>query len=154
MGLFNKIKTMFSKETKELEIYDKGLEKTRDDFVSKLNDLSKHHNNATDEYFLELEEILIMADIGVNTVMSFIDRLKQRVKKENITNTEILKEVIVDELFIRYVEDEVLSNKINYNQDGPTVMLFIGVNGVGKTTTIAKVANKLKIGRASCRERV
>jgi fused signal recognition particle receptor len=144
MGLFNKIKNMFTKETKEVEIYDKGLEKTRDDFVSKLNNLSKKHKNANDEYFDELEEILIMADIGVNTVMNFIDRLKERVKKENINDTEMLKEVIVDELFIIYVEDEVLSNKINYNPNGPTVMLFIGVNGVGKTTTIAKIAYKLK----------
>ncbi len=145
MGLFNKLKEMLKKEEeiKEVEIYDKGLEKTRNDFTSKLNILTKKYKSATSEYFEELEEILIMADIGVNTVMEFIDRLKLRVKKENIKDTNELKEIIVDELFIIYVEDEVLTNKIKYNDSGPTVILFIGVNGVGKTTTIAKIAHKL-----------
>ena len=85
-----------------------------------------------------------MADIGVNTVMDFMDRLRDRVKSENIEDTNLLKEIIVDELFIIYVNDEVLSNKINYNENDVSVILFIGVNGVGKTTTIAKIANKLK----------
>ena len=85
-----------------------------------------------------------MADIGVNTVMEFMDRLRGRVKRENIESPEELKEVIVDELFIIYVDEEVLSSKIHYNEDGPTVILFFGVNGVGKTTTIAKLANILK----------
>ena len=84
-----------------------------------------------------------MADIGVNTVMEFMDRLRERVKKENITDPSVLKEIIVDELFIIYVNDEVLSNKIQYREEGPTIVLFIGVNGVGKTTTIAKLANKM-----------
>ena len=84
-----------------------------------------------------------MADIGVNTVMEFMDRLRDRVRKENITDPSELKEIIVDELFIIYVNDEVLSNKINYREDGPTIILFVGVNGVGKTTTIAKLANKM-----------
>ena len=97
-----------------------------------------------EEYFEELEEILIMADIGVNTVMEFMDRLRSRVQKEKIEDPEALKEIIVDELFIIYVDDNILTNKINYNPDGPTVLLFIGVNGVGKTTTIGKLAWKLK----------
>ena len=85
-----------------------------------------------------------MADIGVNTVMEFMDRLRSRVQKEKIEDPEALKEIIVDELFIIYVDDNILTNKINYNPDGPTVLLFIGVNGVGKTTTIGKLAWKLK----------
>ena len=92
----------------------------------------------------ELEEILITADIGVNTVMDFVDRLKKRVYSEKIDDPNVLKEIIVDELFIIYVNDSVLVNKINYNEDGPTVILFVGVNGVGKTTTIAKIAWRLK----------
>lgn len=145
MGLFNKIKQIFNnKQTnKEVDVYDKGLEKTRNDFVSKLSLLSNKHKRTSEDYFNELEEILISADIGVNTVMNFIDRLKDRTKKESIEDTDMLREIIVDELFIIYVEDDVLTNKINYNLNGPTVMLFIGVNGVGKTTTIAKVAHKL-----------
>ena len=85
-----------------------------------------------------------MSDIGVNTVMNFIDRLKRRVKKENIINSEDLKEVIIDEMFIIYVNNDIVVNKINYSESGPTVILFVGVNGVGKTTTIGKIAYKLK----------
>ena len=137
-------------ESKEIEVqndiklYDKGLSKTRDNFVNKLINLNKRTKKITDEYFEELEDILIMADIGVNTVLSFIERLKKRVKTENITDLDYLQEVIVDELFVIYVNNSILTNKIKFNPTGPTVLLFVGVNGVGKTTTIAKVANKLK----------
>ena len=128
-------------EKKSVKVYEKGLTKTRENFVSKLINLTNKYNKVTEEYFDELEEILIMADIGVNTVMDFMDRLRQRVKSEKIEDLEYLKEVIVDELFIIYVNDEVIVNKINFNENGPTVILFVGVNGVGKTTTIAKIAS-------------
>lgn len=148
MGLFDKIKSVFSskniEETKEVETYDKGLEKTRNEFTSKLNILSRKYKKINEEYFEELEEILIMADIGVNTVMEFIDRLKRRVKQENISNSSELKEIIVDEMFIIYVNNQVIENKIKYAETGPTVLLFVGVNGVGKTTTIGKLAYNLK----------
>ena len=132
-------------DTKEsVKVYEKGLSKSRQGFVSRLANLTNKYNKITEEYFEELEEILIMADIGVNTVMNFMDRLRDRVKKENISDPNYLKEVIVDELFIIYVNDEVLSNKIQYREDGPTIILFIGVNGVGKTTTIGKLAYQMK----------
>lgn len=148
MGIFDKLKTVFKlkddNEKKTLDSYDKGLEKTRADFVFKLNSLNKKYKKVSNEYFEELEEILIMADIGVNTVMNFIDKLKRRVKTENILDVEDLKEIIVDEMFIIYVNNQVIVNKINYAESGPTVILFVGVNGVGKTTTIGKLAKKLK----------
>lgn len=158
MGFFNKLKTMFQSnkaenniETKEetqtqeeVKVYEKGLTKSREGFVSKLANLTNKYRTINDEYFEELEEILIMADIGVNTVMEFIDRLRDRATKEKISDPELLKEIIVDELFIIYVNDEVLSSKINYQENGPTVILFVGVNGVGKTTTIAKIAWRMK----------
>ena len=132
------------KEKKEsVKVYEKGLTKTRENFVSKLISLTKRHNKVSEEYFDELEEILIMADIGIDTVMSFMDRLRKRVRNENIEDLEYLKEVIVDELFIIYVSDEIIVNKINFAKEAPTVILFVGVNGVGKTTTIAKIAAKL-----------
>lgn len=144
MGLFNKFKNIFSKnEKEEVEAFDKGLEKTRKEFVNKIGLLNSKYKKVSNEYFEELEEILIMADIGVNTVMDFIDRLKKRVKHENIINSEDLKEVIIDEMFIIYVNNQIVVNKINYSETGPTVILFVGVNGVGKTTTIGKIANKL-----------
>ncbi len=129
-------------EAKEIEKYDKGLEKTRKEFVSKLSLLGIKYTKVDDEYFDELEEILINADVGVNTVMKFIDKLRKRVKEEKITDTKYLNEVIVDELFIIYVEGESLTDKIHMAEEGPTVLLFVGVNGVGKTTTIAKMAHK------------
>lgn len=127
----------------EVKVYEKGLTKSRENFVSKLINLTNKYHKITEDYFDELEEILIMADIGVNTVMDFMDRLRTRVKHEHIEDTEYLKEIIVDELFIIYVNDEVIVNKINYAEKGPTVILFVGVNGVGKTTTIAKLADKM-----------
>lgn len=144
MGLFDKLKTVFKKEDKSVNTYEKGLSKTRKSFVNKLSDLSKEYDEINDNYFEELEELLINADIGVNTVMDFMDKLQTRVSKEKITNPSELTEIIVDELFIIYVNDDILSNKISYNEDGPTVILFVGVNGVGKTTTIAKLASKFK----------
>ena len=144
MGLFDKIKNVFKKEDKTKEIYEKGLSKTRKGFVNKLAELSKEYSEINDNYFEELEELLINADIGVNTVMNFMDKLQLRVSKENIKDPSMLTEIIVDELFIIYVNEDILTNKINYNENGPTVILFVGVNGVGKTTTIAKLASKFK----------
>lgn len=150
MGLFDKLKNIITR--KEVEVkkdetvkkYDEGLEKSRNEFVSKLSMLGIKYTKINDEYFDELENILIIADIGVNTVMDFMDRLRKRVKSENITDTKYLNEVIVDELFIIYVNNESITDKINMAEDGPTVILMVGVNGVGKTTTIAKLAYKYK----------
>lgn len=150
MGLFDKLRNIISKKEEvkdvekieEIKNYDEGLKKTRENFISKLNVLGIKYTKVNEEYFEELESILIMADIGVNTVMKFMDKLRDRVKKESITDPEFLKEVIVDELLIIYVEGESLSDKINMSDSGPTVILMVGVNGVGKTTTIAKLAHK------------
>ena len=131
MGLFNKIKTILNKETvteekdkeESIKIYETGLKKSRDGFVSRLASLTKKYKDINEEYFNDLEEILIMADIGVSTVEEFIERLKKRVKHENIESPEVLKEIIVDELFIIYVNGDVLSSKINYSEDKPTKQL-------------------------------
>ena len=145
MKFIEGIKNALSKkDKKEVETYNKGLEKTRSNLKNKLTELTLRHKKIDEEYFEELEDILITSDIGVSTVMSFIERLKIRVASEKIENTDDLREIIVDEMFIIYVGNDILSNKINYNQSGPTVLLFVGVNGVGKTTTIGKLAAKLK----------
>lgn len=149
MGLFSKLKEKLSnkkvfEDKKQEEKYSKGLEKTRKEFSDKLNTLNKKYKKVNEEYFEELEEMLIMADIGVNTVVNFMERLVDRARKEKIEDPEELKELIVDELFIIYVNDSFLSSKIKYADEGPTVLLFVGVNGVGKTTTIGKLAHILK----------
>ena len=171
MGLFNKIKSIFSKkeeivenldeeilesealdeeevgeevvEAIETNKYVEGLSKSRDNFVNKLSILGIKYTKISDDFYDELEEILITADVGVNTVMDFVERLKKRVKDEDITDFEYLKEVIVDELFTIYVDGDILSSKLNLNNE-LSVVLFVGVNGVGKTTSIAKIANRLK----------
>ena len=144
MGLFNKIKNMFTGKKEEVKNYDKGLEKTRKEFVSQLSNLSRRYKNIDDDYFEELEDILIMADIGVDTVVKFVDLLRKRVSSEKITDASVLKDIIIDELFVMYVDNGILDSKIHYAEEGPTVILFVGVNGVGKTTTIGKMAYQLK----------
>ena len=149
MGLFSKVKNIFSKkevteeESKDIKVYTDGMKKTREEFVNKLSLLGIKYTKVSEEFYEELEEILISADIGVNTVMDFMDRLRKRVKSQNITDFEYLKEVIVDELFMIYVGDDILSSKLNIKDGEVNVILFVGVNGVGKTTSIAKLGNKL-----------
>ena len=146
MGLFTKFKNLFNNEknVQETNEYSVGLEKTSKEFVNKINLLSSKYKKVNPEYFEELEEIFIMADIGVETVMKFIDKLKHRVKNENIVDSKDLMDIIIDEMFVIYVNNEIIVNKINYAEEGPSVLLFIGVNGVGKTTSIGKIAYKLK----------
>lgn len=151
MGLFSKIKSVFTKkeekketvESKEIRSYEKGLEKTKKEFVNKLNILGIKYTKINDDFFDELEELLIMSDISVETVMFMIDKLKKRCKEEKIENFDELKEVIVDELLFLYVDGEVVSSKLNIKDNELNVVLFVGVNGVGKTTSIAKLASKL-----------
>ena len=145
MSIFGRLKGRLDDlKPKDKKKYEEGLAKTRKDLSSKLLNLSNKYKTINDEYFEDLEELLISSDIGVNTVLKFIDKLRARVEKEKIEDPKELKEVIVDELFIIYVDNQILSNKINFAEDGPTIILVVGVNGVGKTTTIAKLANMFK----------
>ncbi len=142
MGLFNIFK---SKEKKEAaKKYRIGMEKTRKSGFGRLASLFSGHNEITDDLFDELEEIFVMADIGVDTVVEFVDELKKDVRTKNITNAKDLQPIIVDKMFDIYLKGEIINANLNINKNGLSVFLFVGVNGVGKTTTIAKVAHKLK----------
>lgn len=142
MGLFNIFK---SKEKKEAaKKYRIGMEKTRKSGFGRLASLFSGHNEITDDLFDELEEIFVMADIGVDTVVEFVDELKKDVRTKNITNAKDLQPIIVDKMFDIYLKGEIINANLNINKNGISVFLFVGVNGVGKTTTIAKVAHKLK----------
>ncbi len=143
MGIFNKIKSVFTSKSEESK-YNNALEKSRNNLSDSLLKLSTKYKSIDNDYFEELEEILISSDVGVNTVMDLVDRLKLRVARENISDVSVMNELIVDELFLIYVGDDILSSTINYNQNGLTVVLVVGVNGVGKTTSIGKLANKFK----------
>ncbi|UOQ93194.1 signal recognition particle-docking protein FtsY [Halobacillus shinanisalinarum] len=136
-------------EDKEASIASKfktGLAKTRNSFTSKINDLVARYRTVDEDFFEELEEVLISADVGVNAVMEMIDELQMEVKRRNIKDTRQVKEVISEKLVELYYgdEDQGEVEELKMNPDGLTIYLFVGVNGVGKTTTIGKLAHQLK----------
>ena len=143
MNIFGKIKNLFKKEkkTEDIKKYDEGLSKTRKNFVEKILNINNKYEKINEEYLELLEEILINADIGVATVLKLMNSIRNRIKEEKIEDVNLLKEVIVDEMFITYVNNDIIVNNINTSSK-INVILFVGVNGVGKTTTIAKLAHK------------
>ncbi|MFB9972691.1 signal recognition particle-docking protein FtsY [Allobacillus sp. SKP2-8] len=146
MGFFKKLKDKINDQTEQVtNKFKTGMTKTRDNFTSKVNDLVARYRTVDEEFFEELEEILISADVGVETVMELIEELEMEVKRRNIKDTEQVKEVISEKLVeIYYGDDEESIEELNLNEDGLSVVLIVGVNGVGKTTTIGKLAYQLK----------
>ena len=142
MGLFKFLKEKFSKnKNEETEVFNKGMEKSRENFANKMDKIAKKSKKVNKEYFDELEEILIEADVGVNLTMRVIDEVVQESLKNKITDAEEINELVIDKLFEGYMSKaEQIENDIRFRNDGPTVLLVAGVNGVGKTTTIAKLA--------------
>ncbi|RIA78011.1 fused signal recognition particle receptor [Anaeroplasma bactoclasticum] len=141
MGFFDLFKR---KDKKKKEKYKMGLHKTREGALSTLKDILSKSNQIDEDLFDELEEIFIMADIGVDTVIDFIDKLKNEVKTKGITNPVDLQEMIMDEMFEIYLNGEIVNANLNLKKEGLSVVLFVGVNGVGKTTSIAKIAYQYK----------
>ncbi|WP_226665735.1 signal recognition particle-docking protein FtsY [Metabacillus litoralis] len=147
MSFFKKLKEKITQQTDSVtEKFKDGLTKTRDSFAGKMNDLVAKYRKVDEDFFEELEELLISADVGVSTVMDLIDELKMEVKRRNIQDTREVQAVISEKLVEIYEgdEDEEKSNKLNLEHGRLNVVLFVGVNGVGKTTTIGKLAHKLK----------
>ncbi|MYL37756.1 signal recognition particle-docking protein FtsY [Halobacillus litoralis] len=126
--------------------FKKGLAKTRNSFSSKINDLVARYRTVDEDFFEELEEVLISADVGVTTVMEMIEELEMEVKRRNVQDPQKVKEIISEKLVDIYYGDEDAGEVegLAENPDGLTVYLFVGVNGVGKTTTIGKLAHRLK----------
>lgn len=144
MGFFSKIKdTFFGKSTKQNEKYVAGLDKSHTSFSSKINELAARYRELDDDYFEELENILIMSDVGVSMVMTIVDEIKKEVRLQNIKDPAMINEIIVDKMFVIYANDSYMTTKINYADNDLTVILMVGVNGAGKTTTIAKLAHKM-----------
>ncbi|MGM8214441.1 signal recognition particle-docking protein FtsY [Bacillaceae bacterium W0354] len=146
MGFFQKLKEKISSQTEQVtEKFKDGMTKTRESFTSKVNDLVARYRKVDEEFFEELEEILISADVGVETVMTLIEELELEVKRQNIQDPEKVKEVISEKLVEIYYdgEDESIEH-LNLNENGLSIVLIVGVNGVGKTTTIGKLAHRLK----------
>src|SRR5690606_36435676 len=125
--------------------YKEGMEKTRTSFSGKINDLIARYRKVDEDFFEELEEVLISADVGVMTVMDLIDELKFEVQRRKIKETKEVKEVISEKLVeIYYGDDDDEIETLNVQEDGLTIILVLGVNGVGKTTSIGKLAHRLK----------
>ena len=144
MGFFSKVKEKFvGKSAKQNDKYVAGLDRSNTTFSDRINELAARFREINDEYFEELENILIMSDVGVSMVMKIVAEIKNEVRLQNITNPKEINEIIVDKMFVIYANDSVMTTKINYADEGLTVILMVGVNGAGKTTTIGKLANRI-----------
>lgn len=144
MGLFSFLKEkIVGKSTKQKDKYVAGLDKSRRNFSSKLKSLASRYHKVDEAYFDELEEILIEADVGVNLTLDIVEATKNETRTKGITEPTQINELLVDKMFVSYVQQgENIINEITFKEDGPTVLLVVGVNGVGKTTTIAKLAKR------------
>lgn len=127
----------------EQEKYDRSLKKTRTGFGARLNAFFANFRSVDEEFFEELEELLIMSDVGVQVASNLTEELRYEAKLENAKKPEALRRVIIEKLVDLYEKDGNYNESINF-QDGLTVMLFVGVNGVGKTTSIGKLAHRYK----------
>ena len=125
------------------EKYDRSLKKTRTGFGARLNAFFANFRSVDEEFFEELEELLIMSDVGVQVASNLTEELRYEAKLENAKKPDVLRRVIIEKLVELYEKDGQYNESINF-QDGLTVMLFVGVNGVGKTTSIGKLAHRYK----------
>ena len=132
-----------SKTETEQEKYNRTLKKTRTGFAARLNEFFANFRRVDEEFFEELEEMLILSDVGVNVATQLTEDLRYEARLENVKKTEDLQRLIIEKLVDIYEKDDVYKEQINF-QDGLTVILFVGVNGVGKTTSIGKLAHKYK----------
>ena len=121
-----------------------GLEKSRENFQNRLNDLLATYRKVDEDFFEALEEMLIQADVGFNTVMDLVESLRMEAKRQNITETSDLREVIVEKIVEIYDQEDDKLQEMNIQEGELTVILMVGVNGVGKTTTIGKLAHRYK----------
>ena len=143
MGLFSFLRDKFSKKDKTTEKYEKGLSKSRANFASRLDALSKRYQEVNEDYFEELEQILIESDVGVSLSLRLIEQLLDKSKQEKVSDPKKINELLIDEMFVSYATSgEAIENEIHFSESGPTVLLVVGVNGVGKTTSIAKLAKR------------
>lgn len=151
MSFFKKFKEKMLGSTPEAEEtvsitnkFKEGLSKTRNQFTSKVNDLVAKYRKVDEDFFEELEEILLQADVGFETVTELMDSLRFEVQRKNIKNTSGIQSVISEKLVEIYNAGEDDVTELQLEESDLSVILFVGVNGVGKTTTIGKLAHRLK----------
>lgn len=144
MGLFSFLKEKIKGKHKAVkDKYIVGLSKSRANFSDRLKALSRRYDKISDDYFQEVEDILIEADLGVKLVDDIITATKQASQQQGLTDPSMINEMLVDKMFIGYLQSgQAVHTEINFNPNRPTIVLIVGVNGVGKTTTIAKLAHR------------
>lgn len=145
MSFFKRLRDAIVQKSEEVtQKFTDGLSKTRDLLVEKVEDLVRRYKKIDDDFFDELEEILITSDVGVNTVMELIDELRGEVRKHKIENAIDLQPILSEKLVALLKNDEAADTALNVEDGRLNVILFVGVNGVGKTTTIGKMAHMFK----------
>ena len=156
MGLFDRIKRAFTGEDAEvkdhleeeeaivLDKYDKGMEKTRRNFSDRISDLFSGFRELDEEFYEDLEEALISADVGFKMTIALTDAIREELEARNVHKAQDVKEVMLETMVRVYEKEENEDSSLIENPDGPTVILFVGVNGVGKTTSVGKIAYQLK----------
>ena len=139
----------YKKTLKELEkknklgTYISGLSKSNDSFIAAIKQLQNKHNKIDEEFFEGLEEIFIMSDISMKLVNIIINECKKEVRTENISDPKLITEIIADKLFTIYTANSIVDTSLNIESNRLNIILVVGVNGCGKTTSISKIANKL-----------
>ena len=144
MGLFKFLKEkIFGKSVAQKEKYVAGLDKSRKNFTDRLKALTSRYQRVNDAYFEDIEEILIEADVGVKLTYEIIDATRKEAMLQGVDDPSLINEILVDKMFVSYASTgEDIETEIKFSSTGPTVLLVVGVNGVGKTTTIAKLAHR------------
>jgi fused signal recognition particle receptor len=157
MGFFSKLKNLVvhkktvSKQIKEKneensqieqKKFDQGLYRSSSLLNESINNILKKKRKLDDELIAEIEETLIKFDIGTKSTQKILDAIVDEIKIQNVDDPELIKQIIVDKLFVYYIQDTDINTDINIKNDKLNVILVTGVNGVGKTTTIAKLANR------------
>ena len=116
MGFFSKIKdAIVGNSAKQNDKYVAGLDKSSSSFSAKINELAARYREIDDDYFEELENVLIMSDVGVSMVMTIIDEIKKEVRLQNIKNPQMINDIIIDKMFVIYANDSYMTTKINYD---------------------------------------
>jgi fused signal recognition particle receptor len=159
MGFFGKIKELFSKKKKvdrqvkakneknihiEQKKFDEGLKKSSNSLKNSINELAKKYRKVDQKMIDEIEEILLMYDIGFHSTKKILNAIVEEIKIQNINDGELIKQIIIDKLFVYYIQDTDIDIELKLKEKTTNVILVSGVNGVGKTTSIAKLAHFLK----------
>lgn len=157
MGILDRIKRAFTGEDKLVQeelkekdskivfdTYDQGMEKTRKNFAERLSDLFTGFQEIDEDFYDDLEETFIGADVGFDMTIALTDAIRDEIESQNVKKPKDVKRVVIEKMVQIYEQKDKANNEINENPDGPTVILFVGVNGVGKTTSVGKIGFQLK----------